>query len=104
MKTEWQPIETFFEQHTPHSLGGEAVHYDADVIVCGVEWQGVDSPYNPAGGRWGSRVIVCIASTYLGAPCWTAVNPAPSDFDAYIRPTHWMPLPIPPLDATRPEA
>ena len=91
---QWRPIETFFEQNEPHALHGSDPVYYENVLVYAATWDSAwDSPYDARGGRWGDDYKAYTASTYVGAPCWIATSDAPSDYDTYLKPTHWMPLP-----------
>lgn len=99
----WQPIETFPGDHPwSHLGGGTDTRYYAEALVYGPTWNGAmfDSPWKPEpGSGFTGEASTFIASTYSGAPCWTCANPGPGDYDEYVKPTHWMPLPEPPAPA-----
>jgi hypothetical protein len=98
--TEWQPIETAFA-NLPFKIidYGEPFKSFAPAMVYGPVWCGEsvwsDYPNDTAKGEWRDP-RVAIASTHEHARCWTIEQDAPSDYDVYIKPTHWMPLPEPP--------
>lgn len=98
---EWQPIETALEKlaYEERDVQGEAVRYYEAALVCGPTWEGdySQSPYWPErGGGFTGESLTAIAHTWSGKGFWTIWAPGPSDYDEYIKPTHWMPLPPPP--------
>ena len=99
--TEWQPIETFPGDHPWEHLGSSDTRFYQEALVYGPTWEGghYDSPYKPdASSGFSGEPAIFIAHTWSGAPCWTCYNPGPGDYDQYVRPTHWMPLPSPPVE------
>ena len=101
---QWRPIETAMTE-APHwcaEVQGRNVRYIKEVLVYGRAWEGGwnESPYDkdPA-DLFSGPPAVFMATYYQGAPCWIVSSSAPSDYDVYVRPTHWMPLPAPPADA-----
>lgn len=95
---EWRPIETFEARLEPSFCGDSGTkHYEA--IVYGPTWAGgwSASPFDKLPrDLWTGDPQVSIASTYEGQGFWTVDNPGPGDYDAYIKPTHWMPVPTAP--------
>lgn len=94
---DWQPIDT-----AQDSLAFELVGPDKttkiyeDAIVYGPTWEGGwddDWPPRSAKNLWIGEPRIAIASTYEGLGFWTIVSDAPGDYDVYIMPTHWMPIP-----------
>lgn len=101
---EWQPIETLnFEDlpfWTSEVIGPETKYYEG-ILVYGPTWEGDwhQSPYSPdKGGGWTGSCTKAIATTWTGRGFWTVDHPCPGDYEEYIKPTHWMPLPNPPAD------
>lgn len=104
--SDWQPIETAMTDapHRFHDVQGRSVRYIDDVLVYGPCWKPVpgihaDSPHDSNGPEhWSGESDVWLASTYEDAPAWVATQNNGDCFtDDYIQPTHWMPLPPPPL-------
>ena len=98
---DWHPIETVWNDAPSEVLEANGVRYIWRVLVFGHTWDGDPwrggSPYDqPTKGRWSDETTIVIAGSYEGAPCWTVESSGPNDYDEYIRPTHWMPLPAPP--------
>jgi hypothetical protein len=100
---EWQPIESALESlpYEEHKVGEKLVRYYAHALVYGPTWEGDfhHSPYCPekGGGFTGERQVA-IAHTWSGKGFWTISAPGPGDYDEYVKPTHWMPLPPPPKE------
>lgn len=96
----WRLIETAMTE-APHwfseyDKNESRTRHISEVLVYGPTWEGGwgESPYNSnAPGKWTGEPGVFIATTYDGAPCWRTSNPGPDDYDEYVQPTHWMPLP-----------
>lgn len=98
---EWQPIETFPEDY-PHwtseyDIKNPKTKYYNPCLVAGPTWEG-PSGYYPSDGdnNWTGDVRIAIAHTWGGNGYWIVESDAPSDYDTYIKPTHWMPLPSAP--------
>jgi len=100
----WRPIETALTD-APHWFSEydktePKTRYISEVLVWGPTWEGGwdHSPYDKdATDMWTGEPDIFIASTWEGAPCWKTSNPGPEDYDQYVRPTHWMPLPASPI-------
>lgn len=100
---EWLPIATALD-----SLGFRWVGPGPDrfkiyepALVYGPVWMPVRPIYDdwPGEGRgaWAGPRRVAIASTCEGRGFWTIETDAPGDYETHIQPTHWMPVPDPPL-------
>ncbi len=103
MNNEWQDIESAFESLQYNRIGGGETRYFEDALIYGPTWESShylsDYPKD-GGGGWTGEPVIAIASTYDGAGFWTKSSDGPSDYDLFIQPTHWMPLPEPPCPTT----
>lgn len=92
----WRPIETAAKD-APFWISDCGTRHFRAVLVVGPTWTGGWRDHPSEGGDfWTGPVKVTIADSYEGAGYWAVESSGPSDYEQYIRPTHWMPLPEPP--------
>jgi hypothetical protein len=103
---DWQPIETFEEHAEVSWVSDVGTVYYKPVLIYGPSWGGgwTFSPYEEAHqDLWTGPPSVSIGDTWKGRGFFTVgAENAPTDYDGYVKATHWMPVPEPPLASDRP--
>jgi hypothetical protein len=95
----WQPIETALDRLKWEYYGGSEERFYEEALVYGPTWAGGWGD-SPSDGNFTGECKIAIASTYSGCGYWRIPSAGPGDYDEYIQPTHWMPLPDPPTTST----
>jgi hypothetical protein len=93
---EWIDIGEFENLMRPHALSvgtineTSAIYYD-EVLVYGPTWEGRGLDQSPHGGmgEWTGEPEIAIAWTHFGLPYFIISSRGPSEYDDWIKPTHF---------------